>query len=260
MQRLDGKVALITGAGGGQGAEEARLFAREGAAVAVCDIQFDAARAVCEAIVAEGGAAVALHLDVADAAGWQRAVDAVMAWRGRLDVLVNNAGIILRTGVAATPVDRWRHLLDINLTGAFLGIQTCAPHMKAGGHGGSVINISSIAGLAGYTDVAYSASKWGLRGLTKSAAIELADDDIRVNAICPGLIVTPLNEGGAHLAPFKRMIPLGRAGTTDEVASLALFLASDDARYITGADIAIDGGFTAGAAARRIAQESRTTA
>lgn len=259
MGRLDGKVALITGAGGGQGAEEARVFAQEGAAVAICDVQCEAAQEVARGITEAGLHARAFNLDVSNETGWTETIALIVQWRGRLDILVNNAGIILRTGVADTPVDKWRRLLEINLTGAFLGIQACAPVMKRSAAGGSIINISSIAGLSGYSDVAYSSSKWGLRGLTKSAAIEMADQGIRVNAICPGLIVTPLNEGGAHLDPFKRMIPMGRAGTLDEVASLALFLASDESRYITGADITIDGGFTAGAAARRIALESKAS-
>ncbi|TFE36502.1 SDR family oxidoreductase [Paraburkholderia dipogonis] len=259
MSRLAGKVAIITGAGGGQGAEEARLFAAEGAAIAVCDVAFEQAEAVAESINANGGKARAYDLDVCDAAGWCHTVEDVNSWAGNVTVLVNNAGIILRTGVMDTDEEKWQHLLNINLTGAFLGTKAVVPSMRAAG-GGAIVNISSIAGLSGYYDAAYSASKWGLRGLTKTSALEFAKDAIRVNAVCPGVIVTPLNENATHLEPFRRMTPLGRHGTLSEAARLVLFLASDDSSYITGEEIALDGGLNAGAALHRVIEEANALA
>lgn len=255
MGRLDGKVAIITGAGGGQGAEEARLFAAEGAAVAVCDIAFEQAMTVAESIRASGGKARAYNLDVRDAVAWRNTVEEIGSWAGFVNILVNNAGIILRTGVMDTDQDKWHRLLDINLMGAFLGTRAVVPSMRTVG-GGAIVNISSIAGLSGYYDAAYTASKWALRGLTKTSALEFAKDRIRVNAVCPGVIVTPLNENASHLEPFRRMTPMGRLGTLSEAARLVLFLASDESSYITGEEIALDGGLSAGAAMHRVIEEA----
>lgn len=255
MGRLSGKVAIITGAGGGQGAEEARLFAAEGAAVAVCDVAFEQAMGVAESINAQGGKARAYNLDVRDAVVWRDTVEEIGGWAGIVNILVNNAGIILRTGVMATEQEKWQCLLDINLTGAFLGTRAVVPSMKAAG-GGTIVNISSVAGLSGYYDAAYTASKWGIRGLTKTSALEFAKDGIRVNAVCPGVIVTPLNENASHLEPFRRMTPMGRLGTLSEAARLVLFLAGDESSYITGEEIALDGGLSAGAAMHRVIEEA----
>ncbi|MCI0148789.1 SDR family oxidoreductase [Paraburkholderia sediminicola] len=255
MGRLDGKVAVVTGAGGGQGAEEARLFAAEGAAVAVCDVAFEQAITVAENINASGGKARAYNLDVRDAVAWQSTVEEIGGWAGKVTILVNNAGIILRTGVMDTDQEKWQRLLDINLTGAFLGTKAVVPSMRAAG-GGAIVNIASVAGLSGYYDAAYTASKWALRGLTKTSALELAKDGIRVNAVCPGVIVTPLNENASHLEPFRRMTPMGRLGTLPEAARLVLFLASDESSYITGEEIALDGGLSAGAAMHRVIAEA----
>jgi len=256
MNRLKNKVALITGASSGQGAQEALLFASEGAAVAICDIQDSAGEALALRIQSEGGEARYWHLDVTSESEWKTVASSVFEWKERLDVLVNNAGVIIRKGILDTEIEDWQRLLAINLTGAFLGIKICAPKM-AKSRGSSIMNISSIAGHTGYYDAAYAASKWALRGLTKTAAMEFADKGIRVNAICPGLIVTPLNEGLPHVEVFRKMIPQGRVGRPQDVAQLALFLASDESGYITGEDILIDGGFTAGAAVRNIHQEGR---
>ncbi len=176
-------------------------------------------------------------------------------WKGRIDILVNNAGIINRSTVANTGLEAFERVLKVNLTGAFLGIQAVAPVMAESG-GGAIVNISSNSGYSGHYDPAYTASKWGLRGLTKSAAMEFAGKNIRVNAVCPGLVVTGLNASSPHLKPMIEMTPMQRSGTPEEIAELVAFLASDAARFITGEDFVIDGGFTAGAAYRRVAVET----
>ncbi|TCT06216.1 SDR family NAD(P)-dependent oxidoreductase [Aquabacter spiritensis] len=248
--RLQGKVALITGGAGGQGRVEAELFAREGGAVLVTDIDAAGGEAVCAAVRAAGGRAQFQRHDVCDPAGWQACVAAAQAAFGGLDVLINNAGTISRHGIATIPLDSWNRTLEVNLTGVMLGMQICAPAMRARG-GGSIVNVSSIAGMGAHYDAAYCASKWAVRGLTKTAAIEFVDWGIRVNSIHPGQIVeTSFFRDGApgHAESARRAIPMQRQGTPLECAYLALFLASDEASFITGAEIAIDGGFTAGAA------------
>ncbi|GGF76431.1 hypothetical protein GCM10011402_31510 [Paracoccus acridae] len=252
MTDLSGRAALVTGGSRGQGAAEVRLLAECGARVMICDILEGEGMALAEEI---GPAAQFRRLDVTSFEEWASAARALHDWAGRADILVNNAGIINRTLIANTEPDAWRRLLDINLTGAFLGIRTMAPLMAAG-QGGSIINISSNSAFSGHSDPAYTASKWGLRGLTKSAAMEFAADSIRVNAICPGLIVTGLNRGSPHLGPMIGLTPAGRAGEVEEVAQLALYLASDASMFVTGEDFVIDGGFTAGAAYRRVGVET----
>jgi NAD(P)-dependent dehydrogenase (short-subunit alcohol dehydrogenase family) len=255
MPTLDGKVAIITGGARGQGAAEARLFVTSGAAVAICDVLEAEGAELARELESAGHACRFVPLDVASPEGWADVVRSVTEWRGRLDILVNNAGIINRTGVAGTDLAAWSRLLDINLTGAFLGIQAAAPAMKASG-GGAIVNISSNSAFSGHYDPAYTASKWGLRGLTRTAAMEFVSDNIRVNAVCPGLVVTGLNAGAPHLEPMIQMTPMRRAGTPEEIAELVLFLSSDAASFITGEDFLIDGGFISGAAYRRVAVET----
>lgn len=248
--RLAGKVALITGAAGGQGREEARLFAEEGAAVVLTDVDTAGGEAVAAAVRDAGGQALFLTHDVTDPAAWEACVTAAMTRFGALHVLINNAGIISRHGIRTIPLDAWHRTLEVNLTGVLLGMQACAPAMRDSG-GGSIVNVSSIAGMGAHYDAAYCASKWGVRGLTKTAAIELVDWGIRANSIHPGQIVeTSFFRDGApgHAESARRSIPMQRQGTPLECALLALFLASDEASFITGAEIAIDGGFTAGGA------------
>lgn len=248
---LSGKTAIVTGGARGQGEAEVRLLAECGAQVLVCDVLEEEG----QALAAELGEAVRFRLlDVTDASAWEDAVDAAGDWTGRLDILVNNAGIINRTLISATEPAAWRRLIDVNLTGAFLGIRACAPLMAE--TGGSIVNISSNSAFSGHSDPAYTASKWGLRGLTRSAAMEFADKGIRVNAVCPGLIVTGLNRNSPHLKPMIDLTPVGRSGEAEEVAQLVLYLASDASRFVTGEDFVIDGGFTAGAAYRRVAVET----
>ncbi|MCD1636139.1 SDR family oxidoreductase [Martelella mediterranea] len=255
LNDLSGKTAIVTGAGRGQGAVEAALLAEAGARVMLCDVLVDEGEAEAEKLRIAGHDARFLKLDVTSEADWQAVIDAVRDWTGSLDILVNNAGIINRKTIADMSVDEWRKVLDVNATGAFAGLKAALPLMAETG-GGSVINISSNSGFSGHYDPAYTASKWALRGLTRTAAMEYAEKGVRVNAICPGLIVTDLNRNSPHLKPMIEMTPMGRSGEAEEVAQLVLFLASDASAFITGEDFVIDGGFTGGAAYRRVARET----
>lgn len=244
-QRLVGKTALVTGGSSGQGAAEARLFAESGARVVIGDILDAEGQEVVRTIRAKGGVADYLHLDVASADNWAEAIAFVKAKSGALHILVNNAGIPLRNAdFLSTKQSQWEHVLSVNLTGPFLGIQAAAPLMRDSG-GGSIINTGSTAGLTGHFATAYSVSKWGLRGLTKSAAMEFTPWNIRVNAIHPCMVITPMVSGSPDFVTvMSDLTPLGRAATVEDIASVVLFLASDDSRYLTGIDVPIDGGFT----------------
>ncbi|CAO3430023.1 SDR family NAD(P)-dependent oxidoreductase [Azospirillum endophyticum] len=245
MTPMTDKVVLITGAGRGQGQAMAELFAARGASVAICDILETEGVAVARQICDNGGTASFFPLNVASAADWDRTVRAVVEWKGRLDVLVNNAGIVKRRTIATYSEDEWRQVLDVNLTGAFLGIRSAVAPMIAQG-GGAIVNIGSNSAFSGHADVAYSASKWGMRGLTRSAAMEFAKDRIRVNCVCPGLVVTDINRDAPHLTHLLNLTPLRRAVKPEETAAAVYFLASDEAGMITGEELVVDGGFTAG--------------
>ncbi|MFM2281852.1 MAG: hypothetical protein RLZZ444_4083 [Pseudomonadota bacterium] len=255
MSDFVGKVAIVTGGARGQGEAEARLFASRGAAVIIADVLVDEGEALAAELVKAGQEARFIRLDVTSPESWAAVIALAKSWKGRLDVLVNNAGIINRTLVETTPLEAWERVLKVNLTGAFLGIQAASGLMAESG-GGSIVNISSNSGYSGHYDPAYTASKWGLRGLTKTAAMELAPKNIRINAVCPGLVVTGLNATSPHLKPMIGMTPMKRAGKPEEIAELVFFLASDASGFITGEDFVIDGGFTAGAAYRRVASET----
>lgn len=242
---LQNKVALITGGARGQGASEVRLFAREGARVFVADLLDDAGEALVDEVRQAGGQADYLHLDVSNADDWARAVSLPALRDAGLDILINNAGINIRHQVTDTKREDWDRLLDVNLTGPLLGIQACVPLIKQRGARGSIVNVGSLAGLMGHPTTGYSAAKWGLRGLTKSAALELAPFNIRVNAMHPGLVETPIIDPESHTyQTMMSMTPLGRAGHADELANVVLFLASDLSSFVTGIDIAVDGGFS----------------
>jgi len=256
MPRLAGKVALITGAAGGQGNADAELFAREGAAVMLTDIDAEAGEALAQRIAASGGRARFIRQDVADEEGWRQVVAATLAAFGGLHILVNNAGTIARQEIVNTTVEAWNRTVAVNLTGPLLGMKHCAPVIRdtvaregaKAGSTGAIVNISSTAGLTAHDDAAYTATKWGLRGLTKTAVLQFSPWNIRVNSIHPGQIADTgffQNAGEAFAQAARIAIPLHRQGTPQECAALVLFLASDEASFITGAEIAIDGGYIA---------------
>jgi len=252
MGRLDGKVALVSGAARGMGRAEARLFAAEGAKVAVCDVRDAEGKAVAGAI---GPGALFHHLDVTREEDWAEAVDATLRAFGRLDVLVNNAGIAESAPLEEMTLESYRRVVEVNQTGVFLGMKAVIEPMTAAG-GGSILNVSSIDGLVGMNGLmGYVASKWAVRGMTKAAAMELAPRGIRVNSIHPGFIhtgmgvpegVDPAQVHGLLDAYTARMAPLGRAGRPEDIARLALFLASDESAYSTGSEFVADGGLVAG--------------
>ena len=247
--RLAGKVALITGGSKGQGACEARVFAEHGAVVVIGDILDRQGRAVAGDIVTNGGSAIFVHLDVSSAEDWDRAMSTAMEAYGKLNVLVNNAGITGGGPIESASEEDWHRVMDTNAKGVFLGTRAVIPVMREAG-GGSIVNISSTAGLVGNKrGGAYSASKAAIRQLTKATAIQHAPDGIRANVIHPGPIMTdqlaPSVATPEARAAFVAQVPMGMIGEPEDVAHAALYLASDEARFVTGADLVIDGGLTA---------------
>jgi NAD(P)-dependent dehydrogenase (short-subunit alcohol dehydrogenase family) len=248
MDRLKGKVALISGGARGQGAAEARLFVNEGAKVVIGDVLDDQASMLAREINARGRALVAIHLDVTRGADWRNAVATCEKEFGGLDVLVNNAGIFNTSGLEDTSEELWDAVVNINQKGVWLGMKEAIAAMRRRG-GGAIVNISSVAGLTGSTgSTAYHGTKGAVRLLTKAAAVQFGPDGIRVNSVHPGLINTTMidiipKEQRDYYS--KNAVPLRREGTPEEVAKLVLFLASDDSSYCTGAEFVIDGGLTA---------------
>jgi NAD(P)-dependent dehydrogenase (short-subunit alcohol dehydrogenase family) len=256
MGRLDGKVALISGGARGQGAVEAQLFAREGAKVVLGDLLDEAGKQVEEAIRQQGGEATYVHLDVTSEADWVEAVGTAVNRYSKLNILVNNAGIsgASPSGEQVRLEDAteaaWNRVLDVNAKGVFLGTKHAIPAMRQAG-GGSIINISSIAGLVGFgpSSGAYAASKGAVRLLTKSTATQYAKDGIRCNSVHPGFIDTPMTERSLSVPATRedriRRTPLGRIGTTEDIAYGVLYLAADESSFVTGSELVIDGGYTA---------------
>jgi len=247
--RLENKVALISGGARGMGAVEAKMFAVEGAKVVIGDLLGDEGRQIEAEINESGGECVFVQLDVTDENAWQDAVAAAVDRFGKLDILVNNAGIARINNVEDTTSEEWDLVMDINAKGVFLGTKAAIPELRKAG-GGSIVNISSIAGLTGGRTSSYAASKGAVRLLTKSTAIQYAADGIRCNSVHPGVIETPMTvpltlntQEGRELNASRH--PLGRFGQPEDIAYGVLFLASDESSFMTGSELVIDGGLTA---------------
>ncbi|MDT5107319.1 MAG: 3alpha(or 20beta)-hydroxysteroid dehydrogenase [Mycobacterium sp.] len=240
MGRVDEKVALISGGARGMGAAHARMLVAEGAKVVIGDILDDEGKALADELGSgPGGAARYVHLDVTQADEWDAAVATAVGEFGKLNVLVNNAGIVALGQIGKFDMAKWQKVIDVNLTGTFLGMQASVEAMKAAG-GGSIINVSSIEGLRGAPMVhPYVASKWAVRGLSKSAALDLGKFNIRVNSLHPGFIRTPMTK---HFPDDLVTSPLGRPGQSEEVATFVVFLASDESSFATGSEFVVDGG------------------
>ncbi|MEU3921574.1 glucose 1-dehydrogenase [Streptomyces sp. NPDC029004] len=249
MGKLDGRVVLITGAARGQGEQEARLFAAEGARVVLADVLDDQGEALAKEL--GEGTATYVRLDVGREDDWRAAVTAAKDAFGKIDGLVNNAGILRFNELVSTPLEEFQQIIQVNQIGCFLGMRTLAPEIEAAG-GGTIVNTASYTALTGMAGVgAYAATKHAILGLTRVAALELAAKKIRVNAICPGAVDTPMSnpdgvDPAAVGALYEKLVPLGRVGQPEEVARLALFLSGEDSSYITGQPFVIDGGWLAG--------------
>jgi 3alpha(or 20beta)-hydroxysteroid dehydrogenase len=249
MGKLDGRVVVVTGAARGQGEQEARLFAAEGARVVLGDVLDGPGEALAKELGDQR--ALYVHLDVTAEQDWAAAVAAATERFGRIDGLVNNAGILRFNELVSTPLEEFQAVVRVNQVGCFLGIKAVAPEIEAAG-GGTIVNTASYTALTGMAYVgAYTASKHAILGLTRVAALELAGRGIRVNAVCPGAVDTPMSspEGadpGAVEELYRTLVPLGRVGRPEEVARLALFLTGEDSSYITGQPFVIDGGWLAG--------------
>lgn len=238
-KRFVGKVALVTGGARGQGAAEARRLAAEGGTVIACDVHDTAD--VDEGIIYQ-------RLDVTKSADWAAAVERIRAEFSGLHVLVNNAGIGMQETIQTVTPEMWSAVMAVNLDGALLGMQTCAPLLRDSG-GGSIVNTASAAAFYGFALPAYNASKWALRGLTKTAALEYVRWNIRVNAVHPGLVLSPMAEGAEEMTEKIRLAtPMRRGATLDEIAGMVAFLASDESLFVTGSDFVIDGGLLAAGA------------
>ena len=252
MGRVTGRVALVTGGARGQGAAHARLLASEGAAVLIGDVLDEEGAAVAEEIRAGGDVGDYVHLDVSDGEQWAQAVARAEQMHGRLDVLVNNAGIVTYSAVTDCSDEEWSRVIAVNQTGVFLGMRAAIPALRRAG-GGSIINVSSVFGGVRAVDgyIAYGASKAAVYFMTQSAAITYGPEGIRVNAIAPGALDTvmlrdELAYQGVEMEAMEATIPLRRAAAADETSPTVLFLASDESAYVTGVLVPVDGGITLG--------------
>jgi NAD(P)-dependent dehydrogenase (short-subunit alcohol dehydrogenase family) len=247
MGRMDGRVAIVSGGAGGIGKATCLLLAREGATVVVADLD-EAGRVLADEISGQGGRATFRRLDVTDHDSWQEVVDATLTEHGRVDALINNAGITDTRGLADTTAESWERMVAIDQMGVMLGMKCVAPAMRSGG-GGSIVNLSSIAGLIAIpgSSLAYTASKGAVRLMTKFAAVELAKDGIRVNSVHPGRVETEMVAGqtAEKMEYMLSRTPLGRNASPDDIAYGILYLASPESAYVTGSELVIDGGFTA---------------
>jgi 3alpha(or 20beta)-hydroxysteroid dehydrogenase len=254
--RCSGKVVVVTGAARGQGAAEARALADQGAFVVATDL-LDFHRGEAESQAWASGNVVERRLDVADPADWAALADWLRAEHGHVDALVNNAGIAGRDRLPDVDLDTWDRTFAVNARGPLVGIQALVPLMPPGS---TIVNVCSVAALGGHVAAAYTASKWALRGLTRTASLELGARGIRVNAVLPGLVETPLMDSAspAFRTAALAEIPLGRTGTVDDIAPLIVYLVSDESGYVNGAEIAVDGGLTAHVSHKGIADAIRT--
>ena len=246
MTRFQGKVAIVTGGASGIGKATSVRLASEGASVVIADINADAGQAVVDQIAADGGSALFVSLNVTSEDAWNAAVATTVSTFGRLDLLVNNAGIGDARAIEDTPIEVWDKTIAVTQTSVFLGLKASSAALKATGNG-SVVNISSIYGLVGGSAAgpAYQAAKGAVRLLTKNAALWWVEDGVRVNSVHPGFIDTPILEGAPREA-LAATVPMKRLGKPEEIASMVTYLLSDEASFITGAEFAVDGGFTAG--------------
>lgn len=247
--RLDGKVALVTGAASGIGAAHVRIFTANGAKVVAADIQDEKGQSLVREVADKGGEAIYVHLDVAQEAEWSEAVAATVRRFGKLTTLINNAGIANTQGVEAETLAGFNRVVSVDQTAVWLGMKAAIPEMRKAG-GGAIVNISSVFGIIGSPGfVAYHGAKGAVRLMTKAAALEYAKQGIRVNSIHPGIINTPIVQSskiaGDAVEQFRLATPLGRLGRPEEIAFGALFLCSDEASFVTGAELVIDGGWTA---------------
>ena len=254
--RLDNRVVVVTGGARGQGAAEVEALAREGATVLATDVLDEEGQVLAEKLTAEGLAVDYRHLDVRSPEEWAALAAEIDSVHGRVDALVNNAGVAARERLPDVSLDAWQRTFDINVTGPMLGIQALVPLMRPGS---SIVNICSVAAMAGHAAAAYTSSKWALRGLTRTASLELGERGIRVNAVMPGLVDTPLmaSASPAFTEAALAEIPLGRVGVPADIAPTIVFLLSDDSAYYNGAEIVIDGGLTAHVSHKGIADATR---
>ncbi|PLR78611.1 short-chain dehydrogenase [Bacillus sp. V3-13] len=255
-ERLKGKIALVTGSARGLGAMECKAFAEEGASLIImADVLKNELEETVKLVEKAGSARIIpIELDVSKEEDWINAVDLIDKEIGKLDILVNNAGVTKRVKFVDCTLEEWNWVISINQTGTFLGMKYCAELLKRSGSG-SIINKSSIAGMTGYFAAPYTASKWAVRGMTKAAAMEFAEMGIRVNSVNPGFIWSPLTEPAKDMVEkFYDVTAMQRAGQPEDIANAVLYLASDESSFVTGSELVVDGGLTAGGEIRSVAK------